>query len=95
MPASQVLKIERIQNRKLWKVFQNEIDDVTHKNGGAPAELKELFHGTSGTAPNFIYESEEGFNINYSNDGMWGRANYFAVNSHYSNSYSFKVPGSD
>ena len=35
-----------------------------------------------------IYESEEGFNMNYSNpDGMWGRANYFAVNSSYSNSY--------
>jgi len=24
---------------------------------------------------------------------MWGRANYFAVNSQYSNAYAFRVPG--
>ncbi|TNV86648.1 hypothetical protein FGO68_gene9886 [Halteria grandinella] len=93
MPSSQIQRIERIQNRKLWKVFQNELDDVTLKNNNQNAQLLDLFHGTSGTPPNSIYESEEGFNIVYSNDGMWGRANYFAVNSEYSNAYAFRVPG--
>jgi hypothetical protein len=37
-----------------------------------------MFHGTSGTDPSMIYKSEEGFNINYARDGMWGKANYFA-----------------
>jgi hypothetical protein len=44
-----------------------------------------LFHGTSKTDPKSIYESEEGFNINYSNAGLWGKANYFAFKSSYSN----------
>ena len=39
--------------------------------------------------------SEEGFNIVYSNDGMWGRAIYFAVNSSYSNAYSYRCPNGD
>jgi len=39
-----------------------------------------------------IYESEEGFNMNYSPGGMYGRANYFAVNSSYSNGYRSKLP---
>ena len=85
----QIQKIERIQNRKLWKVYQNEIEDVTHKNNGMSAQIMELFHGTRATPPSCIYESEEGFNIVYSNDGIWGRANYFAVNSQYSDSYAY------
>ncbi len=36
--------------------------------------------------------SEEGFNLNYSNEGMWGKANYFAFNSSYSNDYSSALP---
>ena len=36
--------------------------------------------------------SEEGFNLNYSNVGMWGKANYFAFNSSYSNGYASALP---
>lgn len=28
MPGATIEKIERIQNRKLWRVFKNEIEDV-------------------------------------------------------------------
>jgi hypothetical protein len=51
-----------------------------------------LFHGTRATPPEVIYKSEEGFNINYSADGMWGKAIYFAYNSSYSNSYASSLP---
>jgi hypothetical protein len=51
-----------------------------------------LYHGTGKTPPKAIYESEEGFNINYANDGMWGKANYFASNSSYSNAYASVLP---
>lgn len=34
MQGSNIEKIERIQNRKLWRVFKNEIEDVEMKNGG-------------------------------------------------------------
>ncbi len=66
LPSAKIVKIERIQNRKLWKVFQNEIEDISDKIGSkAPVQL--LFHGTSGTDPKFIYTGEEGFDMRYSN----------------------------
>ena len=49
-----------------------------------------LFHGTSSTVPEVIYSSEEGFDMRFSNEGMWGRAVYFATNSIYSNMYSHR-----
>ncbi len=50
-----------------------------------------MYHGTSGTPPEIIYKSEEGFDTTYSNQGMWGHANYFAKNASYSNSYAHPV----
>lgn len=35
-----------------------------------------------------FYNGEEGFDIKYSNDGMWGRGLYFAEDASYSLSYS-------
>ena len=55
--------------------------------------MRVLFHGTRATMPSIVYQGEEGFNINYSADGMWGRAIYFAVNSSYSNNYCFNAGG--
>lgn len=40
-----------------------------------------------------IYDSEEGFDMRFSRDGMWGRANYFADKSIYSNKYAYKGEG--
>jgi len=48
-----------------------------------------LFHGTSNTSPEIIYQSEEGFDIRYSREGLWGNAVYFAVNSSYSDTYCY------
>ena len=41
-----------------------------------------------------IYNSKDGFNTQYANDGcMWGRAVYFAVNASYScGSYAHSIP---
>jgi hypothetical protein len=84
--------VERIQNRRLWTVFQTELHFLKEKHGGKEVEVKYLFHGTRDTAPRLIYECEEGFDMKFSAQGMWGRANYFAVNSSYSNGYRFKNP---
>ena len=46
-----------------------------------------LFHGTSHTDPQMVYACKEGFDKKYSQGGMWGEANYFAVNASYSDSY--------
>ena len=61
------------------------------KTGQAPKCLR-LWHGTSKHEPTQVY-TKDGLNINYSNQGMWGKGIYFAVNANYScPKYSFKVP---
>lgn len=69
------------------------MNDVEKKNGKGKAQILNLFHGTRLTDPKSIYESEEGFNLIFSNDGYWGRANYFAFNSSYSNDYAYVQNG--
>ncbi len=90
MKNANIEKIQRIQNRKLWRVFSIEMEDIKIKNSGN-ANLKNMFHGTNKTDPEMIYQSEEGFNVNYANEGLWGKAIYFAENSSYSDGYSFKL----
>ena len=53
-----------------------------------PNPTQFLYHGTRGTKPSEIYQSEEGFDTRFSNEGLWGKAIYFAVNSSYSDVYA-------
>jgi len=64
---------------------------VRQKNGEEP-KIAEMYHGTRSTPPELIYKSEEGFDMRYSAQGMWGHANYFAKNSSYSNGYAHPLP---
>ena len=49
-----------------------------------------LWHGSGKTSPYEIIS--KGFNINYANNGMWGKGIYFALNANYScPGYSFKT----
>ena len=49
--------------------------------------------------PNFhstliqVYKCEEGFDMRFSADGMWGRGNYFAENASYSHNYAHQLSG--
>ena len=87
MPSTTIRSIERIQNQWLWKKYAQHKKMIEEKNGGAGNEM-ELFHGTRDNMPKEIYNSEEGFDMRFSAQGMWGQANYFAVNASYSNSYA-------
>ena len=42
-----------------------------------------------------FYEGEEGFDIKYSNTGMWGRGIYFAQNAKYSLDFAYKYKDSN
>ena len=67
--------------------------NVKNKNKKDPTCLK-LWHGTRGTDPTQIYRGD-GLNINYANDGLFGKGIYFARNSNYScPNYSSPVAGS-
>ena len=85
-----IVKIERIQNPWLWTKYHQHRELIKKKNGGVARE-EELFHGTRQTDPSMIYQGEEGFDMRFSAEGLWGRGNYFAVNASYSDKYSFHL----
>ena len=62
------------------------------KKSGIDNTLK-LWHGTSKTDPRSIIATDAGLNINYSSDdNLWGKGIYFAVNASYSClNYSHKI----
>ena len=61
-------------------------------NNGKVNPLK-LFHGTRTNNPEAIYKGDASFDMRYSNDGLWGRGNYFAANASYSDNYSHHCGG--
>jgi len=83
LPSCQVYKIERIQNKWLWKKYVNQIEIIQLKNNGISNE-KYLFHGARNNPPENIYKDEVGFDMRYSAQGFWGRGCYFAYNPSYS-----------
>ena len=92
MPNSVIVSIKRIQNNWLWERYVLTRKRLSKKNNGRVNE-KELFHGSRSSRAHLIYDSEEGFDMRYSSEGMWGQANYFAVKASYSNSYAYELGG--
>ena len=90
LPSQHIQQITRIQNKWLWERYAQHKQRLTYKNNGAVNE-KELFHGTRHNDPKLIYEGEDGFDARFSAQGMWGLANYFAVNASYSNAYAYQA----
>ena len=92
LPNANILKVQRIQNKVLWRRYFNrsrlmrEFDRLSFRQ-----EL--LFHGTRNKKPELIYGGGEGFDMRFSSSGLWGRGNYFAENSKYSDSYAHHVSG--
>ena len=89
MSGNQIVEISRIQNKWLWEKYASHKKRLDRKNSGVVNEM-ELFHGTRSNDPINIYEGEEGFDMRFSAQGMWGMANYFAANASYSNGYSYQ-----
>eukprot|EP00347_Sterkiella_histriomuscorum_P004024 403362037 len=85
-PYAKLQKVERIQNKKLWRNFKYAVDDITDK-WGKPATTLMLYHGTRAAEPKKVFDGEQGFNMLFSSKGMWGQAIYFAQNSSYSHDY--------
>ena len=92
LTTANILKISRIQNVWLWEKYTNQKKLLHRKNKGRVNEM-ELFHGTRKNDPKLIYNGQDGFDMRMSNKGYWGQANYFAVNSSYSDQYAFVSGG--
>ena len=62
MTNATILTVQRIQNQFLWEKFIHHKCMIELKNGLEANEM-ELFHGTSDTFPEQIYDSEEWFDM--------------------------------
>jgi len=89
LPSATIFEIERIQNYRLWKSVHFNREKLEEVNGKPPTITK-LFHGTGSSDPTLIYDSPDGFSMNLSETGLWGRGTYFALNSSYSDAYASK-----
>ena len=92
LPNRYVLKVQRVQNEFLWDRYVQTKRRLHKKNAGTINE-EELFHGTRDKPAKVICTSEEGFDMRFSRAGMWGQANYFAVNASYSDTYAYHDSG--
>jgi hypothetical protein len=89
LPNYTIRLIKRVQNRWLWVRYDQARSQLQKKNGVLVNEL-ELFHGSKAPAAD-ICASEEGFDMRFSEQCLWGRANYFAVKAYYSHHYAHAV----
>jgi len=81
VPRERLVKIERVQNRVLWRKYLQEKELVDSLNGPDKLNEKWLFHGPATTSPQEIYDSTDGFDMRFSSLGKWGIGIYFAVNA--------------
>ena len=88
IPSVNLVSIKRIQNEFLWEKYCLHKERMGRKGAERVNEM-ELFHGTSSNPPEDIYMSEEGFDMRFSREGMWGQGNYFAESARYSCSYAY------
>ena len=90
MPNANITRIERVQNRLLWRKYISKSREMWQSGDGVLNE-ELLFHGSRTNDPKKIYQGDASFDMRLSNDGLWGRGNYFAVNASYSNGFAFRV----
>lgn len=83
----QVVRVQRIQNERLWFKYQIRRAEVAEAAGEAKVNEQLLFHGADATTMQKIYT--EGFDIRVANmGGALGVGSYFAQASSYSDTYS-------
>jgi len=84
-----IISVKRIQNDFLWEKYVQHKELMSCKGFKSTNEM-ELFHGTKTNPPEYIYESEEGFDMRYSHKGLWGLGNYFAENANYASCFAYQ-----
>ncbi|KAM4670876.1 protein mono-ADP-ribosyltransferase PARP12-like isoform 2-T2 [Amazona ochrocephala] len=87
MKKYSILKINRIQNPSLWKVFQWQKEQMKRENGGKEVNEKLLFHGTKTSFVESICIHNFDWRICGSNGTVYGKGSYFARDASYSHSY--------
>ncbi|NWX18144.1 PAR12 polymerase, partial [Aegotheles bennettii] len=87
MKSYNILKIQRIQNPSLWKVFQWQKDLMQKENGGKEVNEGLLFHGTKFSFVEDICTHNFDWRICGTNGTNYGKGTYFARDAYYSHAY--------
>ena len=87
---SSILRIEMVQNRRMYTSFAHKHESFSLLEGRALLTM-ELFHGTSDTDPIVIARTDEGLDPRIGR-GMWGTGSYYAKKASYSHSYCYHTP---
>jgi len=84
-----IVRIQKVQNRKLWERYSHRRHEVAEENGNQPNE-RMLFHGSP-----FIHAIvQKGFDERHAYiGGMFGAGIYFAEHSSKSNQYVYGMGG--
>ncbi|KAI2497146.1 hypothetical protein MHU86_17349 [Fragilaria crotonensis] len=89
MSDAHISKLWRIQNISIWTYYSFHKDRL--EMNGIDHNEKTVWHGTSSVDPSVIYnDRQDGFMMQYSRSGLWGRGIYFAEKSSYSKGYSYQ-----
>ncbi|KAK7571104.1 hypothetical protein V9T40_014708 [Parthenolecanium corni] len=84
-----VIRIQKVQNKKLWDRYCHRRTEVSEENGNFPNE-RMLFHGS----PFINAIVQKGFDERYAYiGGMFGAGIYFAEHSSKSNQYVYGIGG--
>ncbi|XP_060632846.2 protein mono-ADP-ribosyltransferase PARP12-like [Anolis sagrei] len=88
MSKATIVKIERIQNRALWEVYQWQKEQMKKANGGKDVDERQLFHGTNGSHVDAICQQNFDWRICGVHGTAYGKGSYFARDASYSDRYS-------
>ncbi|NWI62080.1 PAR12 polymerase, partial [Todus mexicanus] len=91
MKSYKILKIQRIQNPSLWKVFQWQKEQMKKGNGGKEVDERLLFHGTQTSFMESICVHNFDWRVCGSNGTNYGKGIYFARDASYSHGYCEKL----
>jgi len=95
-PLNSIVEISKIYNTNLREYWLKELEMVKKCNNNSDMEYTRLlWHGTSHTHPQKIYNSSKGWKLNYAGEGnLWGKGLYFSQDAIYSSGkYAFfKTP---
>ncbi|XP_068215057.1 protein mono-ADP-ribosyltransferase PARP12-like [Palaemon carinicauda] len=93
--ASNILKVQRVQNPYLWRAFQNKVKEmIAVYKDESKVNVSQLFHGAPYDVVHNICSENFDWRLHGTKSGQsFGRGSYFAVNADYS--YKYASPNSN
>ncbi|KAK2858809.1 hypothetical protein Q5P01_003429 [Channa striata] len=88
MKGFDIVKIERIQNKALWEVFQWQRNQLKNNKSGHNVTDKKLFHGTDSKYVDAICLTNFDWRICGTHGTAFGKGSYFARDAKYSHNYT-------